>query len=376
MEKASLYIHIPFCKNKCFYCDFPSFSGCEQDMIEYSKALSKEIDSIGEKYIMDTIFIGGGTPTYLCLEGLKIIAKSIEKLKLSPNIEFTVEGNPGTFTKEKLEIFKKMGANRLSIGLQAYQNSILKEIGRIHTIEEFEKNYQLARECGYDNINIDLMFGLPNQTRKVWANTLENIIKLSPEHISCYSLIIEEGTKFYDMFEKNLLKLPNEEEEREMYLKTLEVLKENGYNQYEISNFCKKGRECRHNLVYWELKPYIGCGSSSHSYIDNKRYYNEGNIRKYIEGIKDNCKAIIEVKENSIKDNIEEYMFLGLRKINGISKKKFKNRFFMDIYDVYGEIINRFVNLKLIYDDGENVRLTSKGIEVSNTVMCEFILEK
>ncbi|WP_061994986.1 radical SAM family heme chaperone HemW [Clostridium sp. ATCC 25772] len=376
MKDVSLYIHIPFCKNKCFYCDFPSFSGCDGKMLEYAKALGTEIDKIDKDYIIKTVFIGGGTPTYLSLDGLKYIKKSIEKLNLAPDVEFTVEGNPGTFTKEKLELFKSMGVNRLSIGLQAYQDNLLKSIGRIHSVEDFEKSYKLARECGYKNINIDLIFGLPNQDIDNWKETLKKVVKLNPEHLSCYSLIIEEDTKFYSLFENDKLKLPCEEDEREMYLKTLEILKENGYNHYEISNFCKPNKECRHNLVYWELKPYIGCGSSSHSYVDGRRYYNESDIEEYIKKINENGSAIIESKKNRIEDDIEEYMFLGLRKIAGVNKKQFQLKFSKDIYEIYGEIINRFKGLKMINDDGEKIYLTEKGIEVSNSIMCEFILEK
>lgn len=377
MEKISLYIHIPFCKNKCFYCDFPSFSGCDGQMINYAKALSKEIDNVSlSNYIIETIFIGGGTPTYFSLDAINILAKSIKKLNLSKNIEFTVEGNPGTFTKEKLEAFKKMGVNRLSIGLQACQNNLLKKIGRIHTFEEFIESYDMARESGFENINVDLMFGLPNQTVEMWEESLNKIINLKPEHLSCYSLIIEEGTPFYNLFEKDILKLPSEEDERKMNLKTLEILKKNGYIQYEISNYAKPGKECRHNLVYWDVKPYIGCGSSAHSYINEIRYSNENNISYYIEKMNKKGNAIIYKEKNNIKDNMEEFMFLGLRKINGINKNTFKERFNSDIYEVYGKIINKYVKLGLMSDEKNSIYLTKRGIEVSNSIMCEFIFEK
>lgn len=380
MKKVALYIHIPFCKNKCFYCDFPSFSGNEEYMIDYVKSLSKEINNINKKYknyIIETIFIGGGTPTYLSLDGFKILKESIDKLNISPTVEFTVEGNPGTFTLEKLQFLKEMGVNRLSIGLQAWQNSLLKTLGRIHNIDEFQQSYNMARKLGFNNINVDLMFGLPNQNLKMWEETLNNVLKLNPEHISCYSLIIEEGTPFYNLYEQDKLELPSEEEERTMYHKTLEILKNKGYYQYEISNFSKKGKECRHNLVYWELNPYIGCGSSAHSYIDGIRYSNCGKISEYIERINKGDNAIVCKNENVIEEDIEEFMFLGLRKIKGVNKEEFKRRFSKDIYDVYGEVINKYKKLKLLNEDNMgNIYLTYQGIEVSNSVLCEFILEK
>lgn len=372
MDKGiSLYIHIPFCKQKCYYCDFPSFSGKESLMIEYSKALACEISKIKNK--ISTIFIGGGTPTYLSLNAWKIIFESINKLNKSNDLEFTIEGNPGTFTKEKLIFFKNMGVNRLSIGLQAWQDDILKSLGRIHTCDDFRKSYYMSRQCGFNNINIDLMFGLPNQTLNNWLETLQNVIKINPEHISCYSLIIEEGTLFYKNYKK--LKLPNEDCERQMYELSYNLLKENGYNQYEISNFSKTNKECKHNLVYWSLYDYIGCGSSSHSYFKNKRYRNETNILKYINLIKNKDNAIVEEHENTLKDSMEEFMFMGLRKINGISKNEFKTRFSKDIYDVYGQAINKYKNTNMILEKDDKISLSHKGIQFSNIIMSDFLLD-
>ena len=210
----------------------------------------------------------------------------------------------------------------------------------------------------------------------MWEESLNKIINLKPEHLSCYSLIIEEGTPFYNLFEKDILKLPSEEDERKMNLKTLEILKKNGYIQYEISNYAKPGKECRHNLVYWDVKPYIGCGSSAHSYINEIRYSNENNISYYIEKMNKKGNAIIYKEKNNIKDNMEEFMFLGLRKINGINKNTFKERFNSDIYEVYGKIINKYVKLGLMSDEENSIYLTKRGIEVSNSIMCEFIFEK
>lgn len=374
MDKGiSLYIHIPFCKQKCLYCDFPSFCGVESQMINYATALSKEIDNINNK-IINTIFIGGGTPTYLSLNGWNIIKNSIDKLEKDKNLEFTVEGNPGTFDIEKLKLLKSMGVNRLSIGLQAWQDKHLKTLGRIHSKDDFIKSYKMARSLGFENINIDLMFGIPNQSLEEWKETLSEVVKLSPEHLSCYSLIVEEGTPFYKLYEMNKLNLPGEDLEREMYLYTLKFLEEKGYHQYEISNFSKEGKECRHNLVYWDLNEYIGCGSSAHSYNDGYRYKNEGDIEKYIKAIKYNENIIIDVKNNSIKDDMEEFMFMGLRKVKGISINEFNKRFDLSILQIYGDVIKKYKNTGLLIEKDNYLYLSPRGIEVSNTIMSDFIL--
>lgn len=373
MKKVALYIHIPFCKQKCLYCDFPSFAGKEGCMLDYALALAKEINSIKDKKIK-TIFIGGGTPTYLSLEGWEIIKKSIDGLDKCTDLEFTVEGNPGTFTSEKLNFLKTMGVNRLSIGLQAWQDSLLKELGRIHNIEDFKQSFQMARDLGFDNINVDLMFGLPSQTLKQWVETLENVIELNPEHLSCYSLIVEEGTDFYKRFEKGTLNLPDEELERNMYAETIEYLREKGYMQYEISNFTKNNKPCRHNLVYWNLDEYIGCGAASHSYSDGFRYRNEENVEEYIQKINVESNAIVEKRKNSVKDDMEEFMFMGLRKNVGISKSEFTQRFKKDIHIVYGEVISKYTSTGFMKESDFNLFLTFEGIELSNVIMAEFLI--
>lgn len=372
MKEISLYIHVPFCKQKCLYCDFTSFSGKEKCMEEYTEALSKEISSHKGKKIK-TIFLGGGTPTYLSLNSLKILKKSIDRLDKSIDVEFTVEGNPGTFTKEKLEVLKEMGVNRLSIGLQAWQGELLKSLGRIHTRQEFLDSYNMAREVGFDNINIDLMFGLPGQTLEQWSETLESVVSLKPEHLSCYSLIIEEGTPMERLYNENKISLPDEDIERKMYALTLEYLNKNGYSQYEISNFSKINRECKHNLVYWNLEEYIGCGVSAHSYVDGYRYSNVETIEDYIQGINSEMIAVMEKHKNSAVEDMEEFMFMGLRKINGISKSEFNKRFLIDIHDVYGSVIKKYIQDKLILDSKDRIALTPKGVEVSNSIMADFM---
>ncbi|WP_291569389.1 radical SAM family heme chaperone HemW [Clostridium sp. UBA4548] len=373
MQDAGLYIHIPFCKMKCYYCDFPSFSGKEDNMISYAKALSKEIRIKCKENNIKTIFIGGGTPTYLSLHGWRIIKEAIDEIK-KEHIEFTIEGNPKTFTEEKLKLFKDMGVNRISVGLQAWQEEHLKSLGRIHTLEDFKNTFNLLRGYGFENINVDIMFGIPSQTLIQWKETLEQIISLNPEHISAYSLIIEEGTYFYNLYQKNQLKLPEEDTERQMYEDTVSILKENGYTQYEISNFAKKGKKCKHNLIYWSLDNYIGCGSAAHSYLNGIRYRNEENIEKYTCKIENENNAIIEEHLNSKEETMEEFMFLGLRKTQGISTLEFKERFGVDIEGVYGNVIEKYVKLGLLNSKNQRIYLTHRGIEVSNIVMSDFLL--
>jgi oxygen-independent coproporphyrinogen III oxidase len=374
MEKdTALYIHIPFCKQKCLYCDFPSFSGKDSCMLDYTKALCKEIDSKINKKIK-TIFIGGGTPTYLSLECLGLLRKSLDKLDKAEDIEFTIEGNPDSFTREKLQLFKEMGVNRLSIGLQAWQDSLLRALGRAHNLKQFLGAFNSARELGFENINVDLMFGLPNQTLKDWKETLEKVTELQLEHISAYSLIIEEGTPFYRMDSMGKLVLPEEEQEREMHEFAVSFLKSRGYIQYEISNFSKKNFQCRHNLSYWNLGDYFGCGSGAHSYLDGSRYRNTDDIEKYICMIKENKNACIEAHTNSKEDDMEEFMFMGLRKLQGISEEEFAKRFELNIDEVYKNVINKFTNRKLLIRKDGRIYLSEEGIQLSNQVMCEFIL--
>lgn len=374
MEKPiALYIHIPFCKQKCLYCDFPSFACKDSLMLDYTKALCNEIISKANCKV-SSIFIGGGTPTYLSLQCLELIKKTIAKLNLEKNIEFTVEGNPDSFSKEKLLIFKAMGVNRLSIGLQAWQDSLLKLLGRAHNREQFINSFNTARSLGFNNINIDIMFGLPNQNIKDWHETLEKVIELNPEHISSYSLIVEEDTAYYKLMEAGKLNLPEEDLEREMYEYAIEFLKGKCYYQYEISNFSKKGFECKHNLTYWNLNDYLGCGSSAHSFMHNFRYRNIENIEKYIDNINNNIDSVEEKHQNSKEDTMEEFMFMGLRKTEGISLFEFNERFKIDIYTIYPKVIEKFLKNNMLVLEKERLFLSPKGMELSNQVMCEFIL--
>ncbi|MEG1287663.1 MAG: radical SAM family heme chaperone HemW [Clostridium sp.] len=375
-KEISLYVHIPFCKQKCFYCDFPSYATLETLMEDYVEALCTEIQEKANGYLIKSIFIGGGTPSYLEVQQIKKLLSCISKLNLNKGMEFSMECNPGTLEEEKLVAMIEGGVNRISMGLQAVQDELLKEIGRIHTFKEFEENFKLARKVGFNNINIDLMFGLPNQKVSEWKETLDTIAKIGPEHISAYSLIIEEGTCFYKMWNDNKLELPCEDHEREMYEITKSTLNKYGYNQYEISNYSKDGFECEHNKVYWRCLPYLGVGSSSSSFMDGYRFKNINNVKEYIENISSNRIVEEEREKNSKEDNIEEFMFMGLRLIEGINKNEFKTRFGINISSIYQGIIDKNILDGLIKEESNRLFLTEKGIELSNKVMSEFILDK
>lgn len=377
MDKISLYIHIPFCAQKCLYCDFPSFARKDHLRKAYIEALNKEIISLREKHNnleINTIFIGGGTPSVLEANELECLLKEVAKLNMAKDIEYSMECNPGNLTEEKLEVMKKYGVNRISMGLQAKQDNLLKGLGRIHNYKTFKENFLLAKKVGFNNINVDLMFGLPNQSLNEWEETLREIISLEPAHISAYSLIIEEGTAFYNLYENDKLKLPTEEEERKMYHLAKKILEENGFNQYEISNYAKEGKECRHNLAYWNMDNWIGVGSAAASYINGKRIKNISSVEEYINSIKDKGEAVEEIINNSKNDNMEEFMFMGLRKINGIDENEFKNRFSMNINDVYGEILNKYIGERLLIRESGRIFLSEKGIEISNVIMADFLL--
>lgn len=377
MDKISLYIHIPFCAQKCLYCDFPSFARKDHLRKAYIEALNKEIISLREKHNnleISTIFIGGGTPSVLEANELECLLKEVAKLNMAKDIEYSMECNPGNLTEEKLEVMKKYGVNRISMGLQAKQDNLLKGLGRIHNYKTFKENFLLAKKVGFNNINVDLMFGLPNQSLNEWEETLREIISLEPAHISAYSLIIEEGTAFYNLYENDKLKLPTEEEERKMYHLAKKILEENGFNQYEISNYAKEGKECRHNLAYWNMDNWIGVGSAAASYINGKRIKNISSVEEYINSINEKGEAVEEIINNSKNDNMEEFMFMGLRKINGIDENEFKNRFSMNINDVYGEILNKYIGEGLLIRESGRIFLSEKGIEISNVIMADFLL--
>ena len=375
MKELGIYVHIPFCKQKCSYCDFISY--CDKnDLIEkYIKALKQEIkNSSVNEYEISTIYIGGGTPSYIESKYISEILKTIkQKYNISRNVEITIEVNPGTATKEKLRDYVEAGINRISIGLQSCNNNLLKMIGRIHTYEEFLSTYKLAREVGFKNINVDLMIGLPNQTLDDVKKSLEEISKLNPEHISVYSLIVEEGTPIEKKIADEQLKLPNEELEREEYWEVKKSLESLGYKHYEISNFAKTGYESKHNLNCWEQKEYLGFGAAAHSYMKKTRYSNTENIEKYINQEMQSKQLHIVHEVQKEEEQKKEYMLLGLRKIDGVQISSFKNKFGCNPIMEFKNELNKLTQEGLIKIDLDQIKLTEKGIDLANIVWEEFI---
>lgn len=378
MEELGIYIHIPFCKQKCFYCDFCSFANKNEMQGKYVETVINEIKNIThkEKYTVTTIYLGGGTPSILNPNYIKNILQEIKSsFEILDDAEITIEINPGTVNEEKLKKYKEYGINRLSIGLQSANDKILKKIGRIHDYKQFEETFFYARKCGFKNINVDLMIGLPTQTIEDVKQTLEKIIQKNPEHISVYSLIIEEGTIIEKLINENKLQLPDEETERIMYWTVVNELKENGYNQYEISNFSKKTHESKHNTNCWKQKQYIGLGTSAHSYLNKKRYSNTNNIEEYIKNIQENniSKNITIHEEQIEKSTMNEYMLLGLRMIQGININEFKHKFKTDPTVKYKEILEKLQKENLIQITKTSIKLTRQGIDFGNIVWEEFI---
>ena len=384
-KELGIYIHIPFCKQKCYYCDFISYVNKFDIILKYIESVKKELDTYDfSKENITTIYIGGGTPSFIpSKEIVSILEKLKQKLKNNKtkweDLEITIEINPGTATYEALNDYKKVGINRLSIGLQSSNNERLKQIGRIHTKEEFINTYNMAERVGFKNKNIDLMIGLPEQTIEEIKQDLDFVINLNPTHISVYSLIVEEGTKIEKMITSGKLKLPDEELERNMYWYVKNTLELNGYTHYEISNFAKKGKESKHNLNCWEQKEYIGLGVAAHSYFNSIRYGNTNNLQKYIDFNWENYEEA-EEKEIRIIEEIQdleekqkEYMLLGLRKIEGVSIQKFKEKYVENPIFIFRKELEKLVEENLLEIDGDKIKLTNKGLDLANLVWEEFI---
>lgn len=375
MKEFGIYIHIPFCKQKCYYCDFYSVCEDEKKQTEYFNVLKQEIEDVGktaENVLVKTIYIGGGTPSFVNSKYIVELLKLIKSyFYISENAEVTIEINPGTITREKLEDYISAGINRVSIGMQSSNNVLLKTIGRIHTWEDFLDCYNLVRLVGFNNVNIDCMIGLPNQTLEDTIETINEIIKLRPEHVSMYSLIVEENTPI----EKMVDKLPDEKTERAMYHKLRETLQEAGYTQYEISNFAKVGYESKHNLDCWRQKEYIGFGAGAHSYTDGCRYSNIANIDEYIKCYKENrIQDSIIIHEKQDKTAMaKEFILLCLRTIKGCSKKDFYNKFGYDIEKGFSKEFEKLEKQGLILAGSEFIKLTIKGLDLANLVWEEFV---
>ena len=387
MRNVGIYVHIPFCKRKCYYCDFISYDNKNEKIEEYIKYLKYEIYQTGEGSKLDvknnlieplkisSIYIGGGTPSYIDSKYIVEIIELIKKeFELYEDAEITIEINPGTVDKQKLLDYKNIGINRLSIGVQSNSNTLLNDIGRIHSYEEFLSTYNLAREIGFNNINLDFIIGLPNQKDEDIDNLIKEIKRLSPEHISIYSLMIEENTKMYKDYIKNIINLPSEDIERQIYWKIKRSLENNGYIHYEISNFAKDGYESKHNLACWNQEEYIGFGVAAHSYTDGARYSNIANIDEYIDNFKNNKdidNIIFHEKQNN-EMKMKEYMFLGFRKIKGVNIDQFYNKFKEDVFDVFSEELSKLIKIGLIEINDNYIKLTNRGLDLANLVFEEF----
>lgn len=371
-----LYLHIPFCEKKCAYCDFLSFPSGKEIQRQYAKRLMEDIDSMGKEYgdiPVDTIFIGGGTPS---VPESRLIVDLMEHVnrafQISDGAEISMEANPGTVTREKLKEYRRAGINRISFGLQSANDRELKLLGRIHTWAEFLESFALARECGFTNLNIDLMSALPGQTCESWKDTLKRVTDLEPEHISAYSLIIEEGTPFGEKYgsEEGRKLLPDEDSEREMYHETKRFLRECGYERYEISNYAKPGRECRHNIGYWTGVPYLGLGLGASSYMNGSRFAVSSDMQQYLE---EKPGTFTDVEKLTKKDMEEEFFYVGLRMTVGVSLSEFERRFGVTAKEVYPGLMETFVEEKAAEFRGDRFVLTDYGLDVSNYIMAQFL---
>ena len=385
-KELELYLHIPFCVRKCRYCDFLSFAKDEEVQDAYVQALCEEIkgwDGFVNRPI-STIFIGGGTPTILPARKISRILATIQEKRdqgFPAPEEITIECNPGTVDEADLQTFLSSGINRISFGLQSADNRELETLGRIHSWEEFLESYRLARKAGFENINVDLMSALPGQTPHGWRSTLEKVLALQPEHISAYSLIIEEGTPFYQIYgeadrcrreDEPQSLLPSEEEEREMYEDTGRILAAHGYHRYEISNYAKGGKECRHNCGYWTGIEYKGFGLGASSLLQKRRYRNTESLESYLDGAWQPEMVEALTRENEM----EETVILGLRMMKGVSGEKFYQKYGKHLTDIYGETIQKYVKMGLMEADKQGIRLTESGISVSNVILSDFLIRE
>jgi len=382
LKKLGLYLHVPFCMKKCLYCDFLSFADASTGIQnDYMEMLIQEVVSkgktYGNKYDVDSIFIGGGTPS-LINEALIVDLMSAVRanFNVQEDAEITIESNPKTLTKKKLDAYVGAGINRISIGAQSMDDQCLKLLGRIHSAEDFIDNFKLARDAGFDNINIDLMFAIPGQSSEIWKETLNRAIELKPEHISFYSLQIEEGTPYFEMFKTGKLDQTVDEVDRDMYHTGIKTLKDAGYLHYEISNAATPGHECRHNLKYWSFDDYLGLGLGAHSFMRNARFSNEKNLESYME----KCRMGQNPEDwhhiNTQKDSISEYIFTGLRKVEGINLREFEKTFGVSIEEYYKEQwsnINQFIRDEHLFMDRDKLMLTEKGIDIANKILVEFV---
>ena len=386
----SIYVHIPFCIRKCNYCDFLSFPEGERNtgnMKRYMEALLTEVDALkgevtglGTNEVninkkIRTVYFGGGTPNIVGARSIEtILCKLKDIFSFDEEAEISIELNPGVYDEKiisgELKTLKNAGVNRLSIGLQSAQDEELKRLGRIHDLKDFLRLYEAAKDWGFENINVDLISGIPMQTKESYEKTLETVTGLKPKHISAYSLIIEDKTAFGRMDRKEL-ELPDEDEEYEIYLMTEKLLMQSGYRRYEVSNYALEGYECRHNLVYWNRGDYLGLGLGAASLVDGIRFSNTRSMEKYL---KNPGASREDIQKLTRKEEIEEFMFLGLRMTDGISVDDFQREFNKGIREIYGEVLDKYSALGLIDLSDGRVKLTHRGLDGANEIMSKFLL--
>jgi oxygen-independent coproporphyrinogen-3 oxidase len=379
MHPGALYIHIPFCTNKCYYCDFNSYIAKGQPIQAYLEALDREMALTVEQVPpgeLETIFVGGGTPTVLNVgqmhEFLRAVARHFPAW--SEQIEFTMEANPGTVDAEKLRVMKAGGVNRISFGAQSFDNRLLKVIGRIHESDDVTRSIDLAREAGIDNLSIDLMFGLPQQTVADHLASLQKALQLGLPHYSVYGLKVEENTLFYTLFQKGELPLPEEDDEYRMYVETIEMMKAHGYVHYEISNFAKPGYESRHNRVYWRNEPYYGVGAGAHGYVNEWRHVNRKGVKEYIAAVAEQGLPRLETYPVSRQESMENMMMVGLRLLEeGVSRERFRRRYNVAVEEVFIKQLRKLETAGLISLQQDRIKLSDKGLMFGNDVFAEFI---
>lgn len=389
MQELGIYVHFPFCVRKCNYCDFLSGPASLRTMEAYTKGVVEEIRMTAEEYgklQVTSVFLGGGTPSIVPSECIAEVMEALyQYFQVAEDAEITIECNPGTVTEEKLAAYKKVGINRISFGLQSANEEELKLLGRIHSFDTFLESYGMARDAGFANINIDLMSALPGQTLKGWQNTLEQVVELEPEHISAYSLIVEPGTFFYEQYGEREDLLPDEDTDRAMYAWTKDFLEQHGYHRYEISNYAKAGYESRHNNYYWTGVDYIGFGVGAASCYQEVRSENVREVQYYIQMLELTGTELKDLKASihplTIREQQEEFCFLGLRRMEGISVKTFERRFGVSFVSVYGDVTQRLVSMGLLHrqehpEQGLFYGLTERGIDISNTVLAEFLQDE
>ena len=373
----AVYIHIPFCTNKCFYCDFNSYVLKDQPVMKYLEALEREMEYTvtqtppGE---IKTIFVGGGTPTVLKPDEMAYFLKTVRTYfpNWSDDIEFSMEANPGTTDLEKMAVMKEGGVNRVSFGVQAFQNELLTGIGRIHNIDDVYRSLENARKTGLTNLSIDLMFGLPNQTVEMLSDSITRALELDLPHYSIYGLKVEENTLFHTMFQKNQLPLPSEDHELQMYLLLMERMKEAGYNQYEISNFAKPGKESRHNITYWRNEDYYGLGAGAHGYVHRQRHMNIRGVNPYNEATEKGLPRL-ETFTISKEEAMEDFLMVGLRMLEGVSSTRFEQQFSVKLEDIFAKPLHKMLHAGLLEAEGDMYRLSSQGVLYGNEVFAEFI---